>query len=945
MPNPTSYGVAFPPGRLAVLTDSLDYVFPWTGDKQATMQDFNDMIDRVVARVLKTPPVPDTPIPDTPTGKLGIKVTQKYPIGTNAKFAAYVAYCDAVNGVGPLTFSLAVPGKYRMNGDTIVTNEQLVGTTKDVLTINLVDGFGETASATFEVAKVDAVDGIGLNTRNPISAFVPLVNGAPRQDKAPVFIPVAYGPSHADTRSETLTVTNQDGTTSKQWQAAYGAIYSTTAKVPPGSYPVRITRNKQVLDETLVITPIPPITDIQIRLTAPLSRATAPGSPIGKVAATVPDNAPVCTITDPAGILTVDPSTREIRTLKRPDFVGDLPFRVDVSCGGGALTGFKTFSVKVVEGTIIDPSKMTLPVNPKLDNSTPGQKIGQLKVEGQTGGTWRITEQSGFNPLATTGQYGIPARYQVDATGLVYTPPNCLLSWQDPDCNWEDDKISALWTSPDGLTTCLQTFVIPVANTAAVFVLKATDKATAHAAAVTVGKFHPGIRYQLEIHYNPNEDEYVDWTRGEDTKNGMTGPIDLVFVPGPNGELPRIGGKGDNTGVNSGVTSYGKGHIISAHGDMRIYGRGLISGVHGPDSTNGREAIRKEGNTYGNLALFDFDIENCDQGVEANAMHGYLYCRGINVRRCGGATIGAGLTHGFYIGAVSKFELVDSYVDGTPWGHLVKSRAMQTILRRNVIDDTGAAACCIDLSDFGDILLEDNYIRKGPMASNPTAININAEGAIWKTNRAVLNRNVIINGGISYGGNYGPTLALMHFRVSGSTVTGTDNKVWLPPLGQLAWDDKQLPGADLTNTTLLTVPLSPPRLLPPPTMRPYRERQLADGKQDFPDFTNMAQLVDTHDLAVSGPGVVCTITPVSDIDSGLDNKFAGGWTSSIAMDQVKGWRFNPTPWAPLGSFSTDGGKLIYNGGLAPGGYFVQVRFTTLTVPAVSSVWRYLVTVR
>jgi hypothetical protein len=893
--------------------------------------------------------------PGGPAPKLtGIRVTQRYPIGGTAKFLAWVAYFDPIGGIGPFTWRLQDPtGKYRLYGDTVATSENaVVGLGKDKLTVSVVDGRGDTcAPVTFEVAKAEG-NGIGLNTRNPLPAFSPIVRGAVRPDIAPSFTPVAYGPAHADTRGDALAVTNEDGTPSAQWTPAYGSIHSKTGQHPePGSYKLRMGRTNpasgdtQWLNETLVITSAPTTVDqIEFIQTGTLSTATVAGTVIGKAAATVPDNNPVFALNDPSGTLTVDTAAREIRVLKQPAATGDVPFTLEVSSGGGALTGSAKFSARVVQGTVLDPAAMSLALN-KLDNSTPGQKVGRLAVKGHSGGAWRITGQSGYNPSATAGQWGNPARYQVDATGQIYTPPDCLLSFQDPACNWQDDEITALWTSADGTTTCQRNFTVHVsepATTTTIYVGKGLAAKygifgldSLHAANLLSSRYHPGIKYWFKVQHDPDPDAYTDATRGNDTKGGWVGPTVVELVPGPNGQLPRLGGKADNTGANTGITSYGKGYFIASHGDIRLMGAGKISAVHGGGSTDGKEAIRKDGNTWGNLSIFGITVEDCDQAIEAGVCHGYIYARDIAVRRCGGASVGAGLTHGFYIGSVSKFEMVDSYVDGTPWGHLVKSRARQTTLRRNRIYDTGAAACCIDLPNGGDVLLENNHFRKGPFATNPAVINFGAEGPAWAVNQLVLDRNTIAAGGMSYGGNYGPIVAVAHYHLPGtapSAVSGAGNSIWLPPFGQVSMDlsDYARPGSTaLAGTNILPVP---PRMdpLPAPTTRPYRHRMILDSAGEFRNFNGLAQLPDKLNLEMSAPGPVCTIVAVGDIMGGVDPFAEGATTWAIIADGVYNHRGNPNPWAPPDAFTIttrpDGrGVLAYAGGLTPGGYFVQLR--------------------
>jgi hypothetical protein len=870
-------------------------------------------------------PVSATPSADKPT----LVWTQRYPIGTNSKFKIPVGFFTVTGGIGPHQIALSDYSKYRFtapNEFTLRTDEGPVGAGVDTFTAYAIDGRGvKSDPITVTIHKADG-DGAGLNSPNPVQSFSPVWAGRLRTDAYPLLSPGAYGPGHGDTRQDRVSVVDPKGV----WASFGAGLYSPKGLPPVGEYPVTITVTNAgtgvatSFDETIVVVPPSEIVGAFFQ-TAVWTDTTPPGTDIGFAAATTPDNNPSFVLNTPNLIIT---AARRVITVSNPP-VGDFVWGLTVSSGGTALS--KTIQIKttVLKGTSLSPTDMTLALNP-LDNSTPGQKVGQVAVKGRTAGKYIILAQSGYNPLAAEGRWGTPARYQVDPAGLIYTPADCLLSFQDPACGWEDDQITVSWTSDDGLTTCQQAFTIPVKDTMSTTLVRVRGDLNPHASAALVNKPHPGAAYYLQLQ-PAGPDAYTDWTRGEDTKGGIVGPTTIELMDGV-----RIGGKADNTGVNSGITSYGKGHIIAANGDVRLRGTGVISGVHGSGSADGKEGFRKDGNTGGNFDLQDITIQDCDQGIETGPCHGYGYAARVKVRRCGGASVGAGLTHGFYIGSLSKFVLEDSYIDAVLYGHLLKLRARQGIIRRCTIIDSGAGACCIDLPNGGEWLLEDNLIVKGPHAANPSVINFGAETAgspgPWAINHLTLNRNTIIAGGISYGGNYGPIFAVTHYHTPSaipSVVDGTDNQIWLPPLGQVASDITAYakPGTtNLTNTRILKVPPKIP-FLPSLMTRPYRRRAITETAQ-YPNFNGVPVLVDNPFPYITAPGIVATLTPTRDIESGIDS-FLAGFTSGISQDGVHDTHSNPTPWAPIDAFRMDGKGLIYNGGLAPGGYFVQPQFKTL----------------
>src|SRR5206468_2870732 len=102
-----------------------------------------------------------------------------------------------------------------------------------------------------------------------------------------------------------------------------------------------------------------------------------------------------------------------------------------------------------------------------------------------------------------------------------------------------------------------------------------------------------------------------------------------------------------------------------------------------------------------------------DQGIECGQRHANLLMLNPLIRRCGGASVGAGLTHQSYIGTICKVERIGGYSDETVYGHDFKTRARETVLRKARLYDTGAAACDVDACNFGQVTIEDCHIVKG----------------------------------------------------------------------------------------------------------------------------------------------------------------------------------------------------------------------------------------
>lgn len=918
----------------------------------------------------------------------GIRVVQPYPVGPDSKFNTFIGWAEPVGGIGPWGAAI-VPnhdgnGNYRMtNGLIAISGQAPLGTSVDVVRIQMTDGRGDTCTQDFTVQKTaENVSGLALNTPNPSVALSPLVNGTPRFDIAPTFTPVAYGPTHGDVRGDRIAVWVQGQelkTPHPVWASGGGQIYGRSGCPAAGEYPVTITatnpstNDMQLLNTTLKLGPPPnPLVGyIEFNQTMPISTATSVGEVIGFVAAETPTDGAGgnYTITDPTGTLYVDSGSRQVIVVKTPEKSGPITFKLTNVVDSGLGSGSQDYTVNVLQGQVLDAALMTLPVNPNLDNSTPAQVIGTATVKGVTGGWWRVAKQNNFNTDATTGWWGTPGRYQVDNTGRVFTAWNCLLSYQNPAYGYQQDQITLVWTSDDGTRTCTQSFPIPVkeAPEKLIYVGKgAVAKYGVGNAVETLleankmsSGWHQGVKYRFKCLPEPDgqPDYYTDGTRDYQTRNGWVGPVavDVTDLA----HRPRGGGWSDNTGVNSGVTSGGKGFFLFSDGDAELIGW-RVANVHGGSSGDGKEGVRKDGNTYGNLAMIDVQIDNCDQGFESGPIHGNIYMKRVVIRRCGGASVGSGLTHNVYCGSVGSILVEDGFFGEALWGHLFKSRAKKTTVRNSRFLDTAstAAACPLDICNFGDVTLENNFIQKGPMAANPSAINLGAEGSNADLNLARINNNTIVLGSQSYGGNYGQCVAVMHYvlpRINNgpvSKIVGDGNKVWLGPLNALTafdtvsyFDQQPVPtdATVLTNTTTLTVPpvmdLTNPttgKLFEMMTLRPYRHQQILESRQPYPDFNGRLQEMSTLQPRVAAnaaPGtVVFTGRATSDISyfgPTTPEKFGPGTTYAFSKDGVYGHSGNPDPWAPDGKFGLttrpDGTyDVTYQGGLQPGGYYIRI---------------------
>jgi len=153
---------------------------------------------------------------------------------------------------------------------------------------------------------------------------------------------------------------------------------------------------------------------------------------------------------------------------------------------------------------------------------------------------------------------------------------------------------------------------------------------------------------------------------------------------------------------------------------------------------------------------------------------------------------GDGQSHNMYIGTVQNFTITDSYSHDAVVGHEIKSRAVNTTITDNRIDDgNGNSSYSIDLPDGGNALVANNIIRQGVNSQNKIMISYAAEQdeVQWGNSKLVLKDNTIINeigrkpvgvrnfgtAPVTLDGNtvYGLTSA----ELAVGTVTSTDNKL------------------------------------------------------------------------------------------------------------------------------------------------------------------------
>ncbi|MCU0968015.1 MAG: hypothetical protein MUF03_04190 [Rubrivivax sp.] len=140
-----------------------------------------------------------------------------------------------------------------------------------------------------------------------------------------------------------------------------------------------------------------------------------------------------------------------------------------------------------------------------------------------------------------------------------------------------------------------------------------------------------------------------------------------------------------------------------------------------------------------------------------------------------------GLHHLLYAGRIASLQVRGSRFHRGFEGHLVKSRARETLLECNLIYDgpEGGASYEVDLPNGGLATLVGNVIGQSPMTQNFALVAFGAEGRPWPESRLVMSHNTLINPRLL------PALFLRHFGdrlPPGTRVIAVNNLVVGPGL-------------------------------------------------------------------------------------------------------------------------------------------------------------------
>lgn len=917
-----------------------------------------------------------------PPALTGISVTQPQPIpaGVVESVAAKMIPLTftPIGGAGPFVYQV-VPND--VNGYTTIGSDgsrfdaqsdrgrivvpYSTGST-NVITLQVTDATGATVT-TAQPVTIDTSGGKGIyvgadrtwaTNVNPFEIFIPVV---------------LWTGSAVDTATPTLS--------DPSGFFAYGggglSLPFVSNFPPPGTYSMTLSASGYTsLAFAITIVAAVAGTPYFVQTLSPVSTSVLAGTVVGQIVCTTPNNAFTATLTDPSGTLGID--GHNVIIAQQPASAGSLSFSFSVTDGNTVnsvtCTSNSTATLAIAPGTTLPSSNMSFSgLTSAFTNDTFNNTIGTPTVTGVTGTKrWTLASQTGLNPLAISSPFGTsPARYQIDAnTGAITAPAILSAGLASLDASGNPVLPSATDTlvvsCTDGINTCTSSLSITV-NWAAT---------TTYYVGAGMAAAHPGVGYERFVDYrvawgtsdqaphpgthivrivaNADPDYYTNDT-GIVTSNyaarfPIPGPIIVLGVAGGGRSQPRMGGPSANN-VAGGGDMRGKGFMVFGHGDAAVFNL-EVSGCHDAqsDGIHGVEAIRKDGETYGNLAVAHNYIHDCDNGFLTGVCHGTFQAEYNLIENGGTAYVSGGATHNAYIGEMGKAIFRYNVSRRSNNGYHLKCRAMVSDIHDNRMFDglSGSASACIDLPYAGQAAVYNNFLEKGPMALGPDTIRYAEEGIVWANNNLTLSNNTIAVLTLA-GGHYGGPSVVGFFGGANSrgipaTATLANNAIYLVPGGSkvIAYNAASMANVTETGTTTLSRPVLLDTTRPdipgslPSTGPLYRH--LSYGQDSFIHFDSAYHYQDRDQIQIASttaPGtVICNIHAVNQLaDQGIGtaNPFGAGSTWSIVNDSTPYGAF--TAWAASGKYTVaanaDGSAVLKVGStaLTSGVDYVQVRAT------------------
>ena len=225
--------------------------------------------------------------------------------------------------------------------------------------------------------------------------------------------------------------------------------------------------------------------------------------------------------------------------------------------------------------------------------------------------------------------------------------------------------------------------------------------------------------------------------------------------------------------------------------------------VSSDDGGNGA-GIRYQG---GNLVLnSDLFSNNQDGLLAASDPNGSITINASEFSNNGVSDPGSsgfGATHNLYVNEVGTLTIENSLFTAANIGHEIKSRALNTIIENNRIQDgpDSTASYEIDLPNGGNALIQNNIIEKGPQSQNPFMVTSGEEGNVYASSSLTVQGNTFVN-------DLGPSATAVRNETS-TTATIANNSFFGIAAAQIAAGLAIVTGVTIL-TTAPTLDYSPP---------------------------------------------------------------------------------------------------------------------------------------
>jgi len=201
-------------------------------------------------------------------------------------------------------------------------------------------------------------------------------------------------------------------------------------------------------------------------------------------------------------------------------------------------------------------------------------------------------------------------------------------------------------------------------------------------------------------------------------------------VSDPQGAPPKV--------IADGASAEGKGIFVIRGDDVRV--ENIVFTGSRVRERNGA-GIRHE---RGRLTVYRCRFEDNENGIlTANEPTLELYV--LESTFIGNGS-GDGFSHNLYAGSISRLEVTGSYFARTRVGHLLKSRARNTVVQYSRLSaEDGTSSYELDLPAGGEALIIGNMIQQGRTTENSTLVSFGAEGYAWPRNELLMAFNTLIN--------------------------------------------------------------------------------------------------------------------------------------------------------------------------------------------------------